>query len=814
MDSKKLQSTGTIGTYSTPFLLRFTMSLMLRKCLWAILSFVFLLLVICAFFYIYLESELPNIDSLNTVKLQVPLRIYSQDGLLIQEYGEKRRIPLTYEEIPQTLVHAVLATEDQRFFDHPGVDVFGLARATMRMIKTGTKSQGGSTITMQVARNFFLNRKKTFLRKFNEIMLAIKIDRQLSKEKILELYLNKIYLGNRAYGVGAAAQIYYGKTLKELSLAQLAMIAGLPQAPSTQNPIVNPHAAIKRRDHVLERLFEESYITRAQYTAAIHEPNTAYYHGTEIKVSAPYLAEMIRQSMVEHFGPSAYTRGFNVYTTIQSNLQIHANRIIENHLLSYEQRHGYRGPVAHTAIDLRNPSMQNQLAKVFAHYPTVSDLQPGVVLAVTDKTAQVAMKQQKITIPWEGLAWARPALKNGWVGRAPQHATQILSVGDVIYLRYQQHQWQLTQLPLAEGALLALNPKNGAVEALVGGFNFEKSKFNRVTQSARQPGSSFKPFIYAAALNKGYTLATLINDAPIVVDDPTQENGWRPRNDNLKFNGPTRLKDALVRSRNLVSIRILDDIGIDYAIDYASRFGFKKSSLPRTLSLALGSLSASPMELTRAYAVLANGGFKIEPYLIHHITDSDGHTLLQANPAIAADKQDGAQKPNLLAPRVVDSETAFLINSALLGVIQNGTAQAAKSLQRPDLAGKTGTTNEQVDAWFAGYTPNLVATVWIGYDTPHPLHEYAATLALPTWIEFMKIALKDIPVEDMPQPKNIVAVQINPTTGLLAKENQANNMVEFFRQQDVPSADDIAIESASNNPAVNNLQAADQESLF
>nr|WP_238551332.1 penicillin-binding protein 1A [Legionella oakridgensis] len=693
--------------------------------------------------YLYLESQLPNVDSLKSVQLQVPLRIYTQDGLLIQEYGEKKRIPLSYDEIPQTLVHAVLATEDQRFFDHPGVDIFGLGRAAIRMIKTGTKSQGGSTITMQVARNFFLNRKKTFLRKFNEILLAIKIDKELSKEKILELYLNKIYLGNRAYGVGAAAQVYYGKPLKELNLAQLAMIAGLPQAPSTQNPIINPLAAKKRRDHVLERLLEEKYITEEQYHDAINQPITARYHGSKVEVNAPYVAEMIRQSLYDHFGPDAYTKGYKVYTTITGSLQIVANQVVEENLLAYDRRHGYRGPVAN--IGEVDPSSIDQLHALLTQYPVINDLEPAVILTVSEQEATATSRRgQSFTIPWQGLSWARPALKKGWVGKSPTQAKQVVSAGDIVYVRYHNDMWQLSQIPQVESALVALNPQNGAIQALVGGFNFERSKFNRATQSGRQPGSSFKPFIYAAALNKGYTLATLVNDAPIVIDDPSQANLWRPHNDNRKFNGPTRLKEGLVRSRNMVSIRILDDIGIDYAIDFITHFGFHRENLPHALSLALGSLSVSPMDLTAAYAIFANGGFKVEPFLIDHITDNEGKILLQAKPLIACTEPcaDKNIDPDIMAPRVIPEDIAFLMNSALKGVIQQGTARAATILNRQDLAGKTGTTNDQVDAWFAGYYPELVVTTWVGYDTPHSLHEYAAALALPVWIDFMKAALK------------------------------------------------------------------------
>ncbi|WP_040187509.1 penicillin-binding protein 1A, partial [Legionella pneumophila] len=499
-----------------------------RKGLWALMSLFFLLIVAGSLLYLYLESQLPNVDSLKTVQLQVPLQIFSKEGLLIQEYGEKKRIPVTYDEIPPTLIHALIATEDQRFFEHPGVDVMGLGRAAVSMLKTGTKSQGGSTITMQVARNFFLSRKKTFLRKFNEIMLAIKIDRELSKEKILELYLNRVYLGNRAYGVGAAAMVYFGKSLKDLNLAELAMIAGLPQAPSTQNPIANPLAAKKRRDHVLERLLEEHYINEEQYQNAVNQPITAKYHGTNIKVKAPYVAEMIRQSLYDNFGPEAYTKGYKVYTTIDGKLQNTANEVVEKNLIAYDHRHGYRGPIANIGEkDSQSPKIRQ---KYLRQYPELNSLIPAVVTEVREKEATAALQNgQIIIIPWEGMSWARPALKRGgWVGKSPTKAQQVVAAGDIIYVHPTEKSWQLAQIPEAESAMVAMNPKNGAIEVLVGGFNFSKSKFNRATQSSRQPGSSFKPFVYAAALNNGYNLATLINDAPIVVDDPSQPNLWRP----------------------------------------------------------------------------------------------------------------------------------------------------------------------------------------------------------------------------------------------------------------------------------------------
>ncbi len=771
-----------------------------RKGLWTLLSFFFILMVGASIGYLYLESQLPDVNSLKKVKLQVPLRIYTHDGQLIQEYGEKKRIPVTYNQIPKTLINGLLATEDQRFFEHSGVDIFGLGRATVRMIRTGTKSQGGSTITMQVARNFFLSRKKTFLRKFNEILLAIKIEHELDKEKILELYLNRIYLGNRAYGVGAAAEVYYGKPLQQLNLAEVAMIAGLPQAPSTQNPIANPKAAKKRRDHVLERMKEEQHITEAQYQEAINSPVTAKYHGTPVEVSAPYVAEMIRQSLFDHYGKKAYTKGYKVYTTIQSNLQLAANHVVAEHLINFDRRRGYRGPSGHiTNINPSRETIQQQLKS----YPTIYPLEPALVINVGEREITAATSNNAtITILWPGLSWARHA------GKTPSRANQIVRSGDVIYIIQQNGQWFLSQIPDVEAALIALNPQNGGIEALVGGFNFIKSKFNRATQSLRQPGSSFKPFLYAAALNKGYTLATRINNGPIVVDDPSQPAVWRPHNNERTFSGPTRLKEALVHSLNLVSIRILDDLGFDYTIDFATRFGFDKTQLPRGLSLALGSLSVSPMDLTRAYAVFANGGFKVEPYLIDHITDNDGKLLLQAKPVSVCNNCEATTNPATIAPRVISSDVAFLMYTALQGVIQKGTGHAAAVLNRPDLAGKTGTTNEQVDAWFAGFNANLVVTAWMGYDNPQSLHGYGASLALPMWIDFMRVALQKLPEQQPIQPENVVAVRIDPNSGALARPNQDNAVIEYFREQDIPTADE------STNTPTSSHGIAPEDNLF
>jgi penicillin-binding protein 1A len=607
--------------------------------------------------------------------------------------------------------------------------------------------------------------------------------------------------------VGAAAQIYYGKNLNELSIAELATIAGLPQAPSAHNPIANPKAALKRRNHVLERLLEEKYINQTEYETAIAEPINASYHGPQINVEAPYVAEMIRQSLYAHFGEEAYTQGFKVYTTLNTSLQNSANHLIEQHLLNYEARHGYHGPITHVQLN-QDPSPQD-LSKLLNSHLVNHDLIPGVVTQVQAKSLKVYLKDgRSIDIEWSGLSWARPALRNGWTGSSPQYAKQICQRGDIIYARKVKKNWQLAQIPNLEAALLSLNPQNGSIQALVGGFNFQNSKFNRVTQSQRQPGSSFKPFIYAAALSKGYNLSSIVNDAPIVIRDTGQDHLWRPHNVNNTFNGPTRLRDALAHSRNLVSIRLLDDIGVDYAIQYVTRFGFNKNQLPHALSLALGSLSLSPMELTTAYAVIANGGYQISPYLIDRITNRHGEVLFQANPARVCPLLDEAQKNQNCAQRVIPQDLAFLIHSALQSVIEEGTAVQAKSLGRHDLAGKTGTTNDQVDAWFAGYHPQLVTTTWFGYDTPKPIHEYAAALALPLWIDFMKVALKNLPEQMINPPENVQSIFINPRTGQRSSAEQGG-MPEFFSEQSLP------VENANpdeSNAPINS--AVSEENLF
>jgi penicillin-binding protein 1A len=787
----------------------------------------------------YIEFELPDIDALNTVQLQVPLQIFTQDGKLIAEYGEKRRIPIPYSKIPQPLIDAVLATEDQRYFQHPGIDIPGLMRATVKLILTGRKEQGGSTITMQVARSFYLTRHKTFGRKLREILLALKIDHRLSKQKILELYLNKIFLGNRAYGVAAAAEIYYGKTLSELSLDQYAMLAGLPKAPSSLNPIANPEAARKRRDHVLYRMYELGYIDKKAYDAGITAPLNASYHDLQTQVKASYAAELVRQQLEEMYGDAIYTDGFNVYTTIDSHLQENANASVHDSLIAYDQRHGYRGPEKNLgAPDLTNMEQwETQLHAI----PASSDLEPAAVIDMNNHSVTALRGNGDIiTIPWDGLAWARKQINADFLGRKPQSAGEILRLGDVVRIIRDNKIWRLTQIPKAEAGLVALNPQNGGIIAMVGGFDFQSSKFNRITNAQRQPGSSFKPFIYSAALDKGFTLATVINDAPIVIENPDDDTLWRPQNDTHRFYGPTRLRDALIHSRNLVSIRLLALIGPRYAVNFIQHFGFSASQLPPELSLALGTANVTPLDMAAAYAVFSNGGYKVAPYIIDSIHNTQGDITYQAKPLTAcstcvsvvvpiiADKtKTPAPVPDTTghAPRVISAQNAFLITSALHDVIESGTATQARSIKRADLAGKTGTTNNQVDAWFVGYNSDLVALTWVGFDQPQSLHEYGAQAALPMWIQFMQTALKGKPEHSLDEPDDIVSIRIDPISGTRAGGSDPNAIFEYFMKPYIPGEDQenaytnnthdsaTTVEKSGDNAAPNN-QTTDGNSIY
>lgn len=792
-----------------------------------------------------IERSLPDVSILKDIQMQVPLRIYSDEGLLIAEYGEKKRSPVPYDQIPTQLIQAVLATEDQRYFEHSGVDFMGLVRASVVLITTGTKAQGGSTITMQVARNFFLNSKKTYSRKLREILLAVKIDKTFSKQKILDLYLNKIFYGNRAYGVESAAEVYYGKHLNQLTLAQTAMIAGIPKAPSSLNPLVNPAAALDRRNHVLERMLDHGYITQSQYQQAIAEPETARYHGSLIECSAPYVGEMIRNGIVSQFGEDAYTSGMHVYTTIQCNLQQQAERSLQNELLSYDKRHGYRGPRQHWRYD--NPAHSQWLADL-QKQPAYSPLVPAVVFEVGNDYATVFTRDKRILrLDWPGLSWARRADPNGGVGPSPQSASDVVAVGDVIdILPTDNNTWRLAQIPEVQGAFIALSPQNGAVRALVGGFNYQQSSFNRASQAALQPGSSFKPFIYTAALDKGFTLASVINDAPFVLNDPSLPDGfWRPQNDEHKFFGPTRLRVALTHSRNLVSIRLLNAIGISYATKYLEHFGFNSKDVPHSLSLALGTASVSPLQMARGYAIIANGGFDVKPYLINRILDISGKIIYTAHPltvctscvedreqqlSLLATANGLTDKPvaapalpplmtadkNPVATRAISPQTDFLITSALKDVIQVGTGTAAKVLNRDDIAGKTGTTQNFFDGWFDGFNPHMVAVVWIGFDKPKSLGEYGAKVALPVWIDFMRVALNGDVATPTPPPSGIVSVRIDRNTGL--PSSGSNTVFEYFKAGTVPTAstrsDSSDDSTGSDSTAGSGSQEEDNSQLF
>lgn len=757
------------------------------------LSFFFLLMLVIATIGVayYIEFQLPDIEALNTVQLQVPLQILSSDGKLIAEYGEKRRIPIPYDKIPKPLIDAVLATEDQRYFQHPGIDIPGLARATILLIATGRKEQGGSTITMQVARSFYLTRHKTFGRKLREILLALKIDHKLSKQKILELYLNKIFLGNRAYGVAAAAQIYYGKTLDQLSIDEYAMLAGLPKAPSTLNPLANPEAAKKRRDHVLSRMLELHYIDQKTYQAAINAPLNAHYHDLQTQVKAPYMAELVRQQLEQMYGDSIYTDGFNVYTTADSHLQDIANQSARNALIDYDQRHGYRGPEMNLGIP--NLKHMDDWESKLSSLPVTNGLEAVAVIDTTNKSITVLRANGKlVTLSWSGLSWARKQINANYLGPRPHNANDIVQLGDVIRIMQLPNQtWRLAQIPKAEDGLVTLNPNNGAILALVGGFDFQASNFNRIINAQRQPGSSFKPFIYSAAFDQGYTLATVINDAPIVVENPTDNSLWRPQNDEHKFYGPTRLRNGLIHSINLVSIRLLDQIKVPYAVKYAERFGFNPSQLPPSLSLALGTALVTPIQMAAAYSVFANGGFKVVPYAIDSIRNSQGQVLYQAKPLTVCNNCQPApgQTDNSYAPRVISAQNAFLITSALHDVIEYGTAIQARGLKRNDLAGKTGTTQNQVDAWFVGYNPDYVTLSWVGFDQPQSLHEYGNQAALPMWIELMGTILKNKPDHPLDQPAGIVSIKIDPLTGKRATANDPVAQFEYFMTPYVPDED-------------------------
>ncbi|MGL6264647.1 penicillin-binding protein 1A [Aeromonas jandaei] len=763
--------------------------------------------------YFYIKPQLPDVTALRDVKLATPMRVYSRDGELIAQYGEIRRIPLRLDEIPKPMIDAVLATEDARFYEHPGIDPIGILRAATVWAVSGQARQGASTITQQVARNFFLSNEKTLIRKIKEVFLAWRIEQNLSKDEILELYLNKIPLGYRAFGVGAAAQVYFGKEVKDLGLDEIAIIAGLPKAPSMLNPIRSPERAFARRNVVLGRMLETGKITQAQFDEASKMPIKARYHGAEVTLYAPYLGEMVRQKMVEQFGEDAYTMGLHVYTTVSAERQRAARQALLDGVFAYDMRHGYRGP-SEQLWKAGEPSWDyEQIVAHLAKQPTYDPLMAAVVTKLDDRNATLVLKNGKeATLGWNGIKWARAFITDDRQGYAPKSARDVLKVGARIWVREQGEELLLAQIPDVNAALVAMNPKNGALEALVGGFSFELSKFNRVDQARRQIGSNIKPFLYATALEHGYTLASLINDAPINQWDPSKGPMWQPKNSPAVYDGPTPLRLGLAKSKNVMSVRLMRAIGLDTYIDGLTRFGFPRDFISPHEALALGAAEFTPLEVVRGYSVLANGGFLVTPYFIDKVTDSQENTLYQANPAIACttcEQQSDPQQQTVqtapategaapsataaIAPHTISAQSSFLITDTLSTAIWGGNGwrgtgwRAARDLKRHDISGKTGTTNESRDAWFSGYTPDIVATSWIGFDNHQRglgRAEFGGGAAQPIWIDFMKVALKNIPEHKMPVPEGIMTVKIDSETGLLATGGGTD---EYFKEGTEPT---------------------------
>lgn len=829
-----------------------------------LVKYLFIFVLCCIFLgagsiygiYRYLQPQLPDVATLRDVRLQLPMQVYSKDGELMAQYGEKRRIPLTLAQMPPKLVQAFLSVEDSRFYEHRGIDPIGVLRALSVALTSGHATQGASTITQQLARNFFLTPERTLTRKIKEAFLAIRIEQLMSKDEILALYLNKIYLGQRAYGVGAAAQVYFGKTLDQLTLGEMAMIAGLPKAPSTFNPLHSVKRATLRRNLVLSRMKGQGYISQAEYNQAVHELLQAHYHVPQVVFSAPYLTEMVRQQMVQHYGDNAYTDGYKVYTTVTRKLQQAAQRAVSDNVLAYDMRHGYRG----AAQVLWQPEqMAWSVAKITAtlkKIPNYNVLYPAVVLQADASQASVLLANgNTVALDFAGMRWARPYRSDTAQGALPHSVTDVVQPGEQIWIRQVDKNWWLAQVPQVNSALVSLDPQDGSVLALVGGFDFTLSKFNRATQALRQLGSNIKPFLYTAAIDKGLTLASIINDVPIARWDAGAGVDWRPKNSPAVYDGPIRLRQGLGQSKNVVMVRVMRAMGIDYAANYLQRFGFPPQNIVRTESLALGAASFTPIQVVRGYTVIANGGFLIDPYFIAKIENQQGATVFTATPKVAcvncalplvygeipaaqklgdqaiadgmeevatADQQTHPVAPQVhlqsmpnednktdYAPHVISTPLSFLIKSSMHSVIFGepgwmGTGwRAARDLKRPDIGGKTGTTNSSKDAWFSGYGTGVVATVWIGFDDHRRNlgrstvsgvikdqisgYEGGAKSAQPAWDEYMQVALRDEPVQPLVPPPGVVSVSIDRRTGLLAGSEDKNKIKEYFIEGTQPT---------------------------
>jgi penicillin-binding protein 1A len=784
--------------------------------------------------YLYVYPSLPTIDAMGTLSLPVPLRVYTRSGALIAQIGEKRRELVAYADIPVIVREAFVAAEDQRFYTHHGFDYTGVLRAAFVDLTSGDYSQGASTITMQAARNMFLTFDKKIKRKLQEIFLTYRMEHEFTKEQILQTYLNVIFLGQRSYGVAAAAETYFGKRLDQLSVAEAATLAGIPQAPSKYNPVTNPKAAQARRRYVLSQMQKLRYIDPQAAQLAAQEPVTAHDYGILTDVEAPYVAEMARADLVSRFGEEAVNAGYRIYTTIDGRLQTAADRAVRIGLIQYDRRHGYRGPLKQLDIDQRTAGAQ--FDALMAGIPEIGSLRPAVVVSVAPQSARVYVRSLGFAqIDWDGLSWARRRISDTRTGAVPKHADEVLQRGDVVYVVTNgQGLAQLAQLPEAQSALVALDPNDGAVVALVGGFDYFDNKFNRAVQARRQPGSGFKPFLYSAALENGFTPSSIVMDAPIVYDDTGQERTWRPENNEKGFDGPMRLREALVFSRNLVTIRVVRQLGVDAAIDYASKFGFNPQDMPKDMTIALGSLPATPLQMVTGYAVFANGGYRVDSYFVERIDNALGVTVYQANPKVVCElcdqpPADGAAPaataggrliptvtttpasapssaddadrrpaevlppilaPAQIAPRVLSPQNDWLMDDMMADVIKRGTGiRAGLALRRSDISGKTGTTNEARDTWFNGFNRNIVATVWVGFDQERPLGEgeEGSRTAVPIWVNFMREALRDQPDRARPLPPGLVTARISPKTGLLAGANDNDAIYETFMEDRMPN---------------------------
>ncbi len=810
--------------------------------------------------YFYVLPGLPPAETIRDIPLQVPLRIYSREGDLITEIGEQRRIPVTYDEIPEVVVQALLAAEDDRFFEHPGIDYQGILRALWKFAISGARSQGGSTITMQLARDYFLTRDRSFIRKLVETFLAFRIEREFDKETILEMFLNKMFFGQRAYGIAAASQIFFDKPLADLNAAEAATLVGVLAAPSRYNPVSGPEASKNRRGYVLRRMAEIGALDSRELAEANAYPLESELHGPDVELEASFLAEMVRQEMHDRFGDEIYTAGYEVFTTLDGRLQRAATLALANGLLEYDRRHGYRGPLAQVAAQIvgkpgepLGPDARQALYDI----PQYSELQVALIRQLGGNNTAVATLRDgtDVVLPFSGVSWARKYIDDDTLGAEIERIDEVLSVGDLVYvIATADGQHALAQRPQVEGAFVALDPADGAVAALQGGFDYSASKFNRAVQTARQPGSTFKPFIYSAALENGFTAATTINDAPIVIESSELETVWRPINYGGRFHGPTRMREALYRSFNLVSVRILLQIGLPAAIEHLQLFGFTDSQTPRDTSLALGSGAMAPIDLAAGYATFANSGYRVEPYFIDTIHNAEGEEIFRAAPTVvcraciaAEDSATRRQQPTYTdaqlmidnaatyrpsaaedsaffangswAERVLDERNAWIVSDMLRDVIRRGTGVRANRLGRRDLSGKTGTSNDRRDAWFAGFNANLVATTWVGFDQDRPLggREEGSRTALPIWIHFMERILPSLEEAVQPQPAGMVTVRVSPETGELSRPGDTDFLFETFREEFAPQPDYSAVDPDVDldpfNPGSDDPDAAD-EPLF